>query len=205
MVIDSLQASGMIGPAAILDPNPALWGTSVLGVPVLGGDDLLPELVSKGATRFVAGVGGVGDNQARIQVFQLGLSHGLMPLTVFHPNSVRSSWAAVGAGTVVFPMAVINAGAVLGENVIVNSGAIVEHDCNIGDHVHLATGCRLSATVTVGACAHIGAGATVRQGIFIGEGAVVGAGAVVVEDVEPWTVVAGTPARILEKANRSAS
>lgn len=43
--------------------------------------------------------------------------------------------------------------------------------------------------------AWIGIGATVLQGVTIGQGAVVCAGAVVTHDVEPWTVVAGIPAR----------
>lgn len=41
----------------------------------------------------------------------------------------------------------------------------------------------------------IGIGATVLQGVHIGRGAVVCAGAVVTHDVEPFTIVAGTPAR----------
>ena len=41
----------------------------------------------------------------------------------------------------------------------------------------------------------IGAGAIILQGVEIGEGAVVAAGAVVVDDVPPYTVVGGVPAR----------
>lgn len=35
----------------------------------------------------------------------------------------------------------------------------------------------------------------------MGEGAVVGAGAVVIEDVPPYTVVAGVPAKQIKKLN----
>lgn len=47
--------------------------------------------------------------------------------------------------------------------------------------------------------ASIGANATILPGITIGEKAMVGAGAVVVEDVPPFTVVAGNPAHPVRK------
>jgi UDP-2-acetamido-3-amino-2,3-dideoxy-glucuronate N-acetyltransferase len=47
--------------------------------------------------------------------------------------------------------------------------------------------------------AAIGSGATILCGVTIGEEAVVGAGAVVTHDVEPRTVVAGNPARVLRR------
>lgn len=40
------------------------------------------------------------------------------------------------------------------------------------------------------------------QGITIGEGSTVAAGAVVTRDVEPYTVVAGTPARVIRRLQR---
>ena len=43
----------------------------------------------------------------------------------------------------------------------------------------------------------IGTRAIVLQGVTIGEGAVVAAGSVVTRDVEPFTIVAGTPARVI--------
>lgn len=47
--------------------------------------------------------------------------------------------------------------------------------------------------------AWIGAGATILPGITIGENSVVGAGSVVTKDVEPNTIVAGNPARVIRK------
>lgn len=198
VVIDSLKASGIAEPLAVLDSNSALWGKSLLGVPIPGGDGLILELLSQGATHFVVGLGSVGDHRPRRRLFEMGVAHGLTPLTVCHPSAVCSRWATVGAGSVLFPYAAVNAGAVLGVNTILNTGAIVEHDCILGDHVHVATGARLCSTIRVGDGAHIGAGATVRQCISIGRGAVIGVGAVVVKDVESQTVVVGVPARVLE-------
>lgn len=51
--------------------------------------------------------------------------------------------------------------------------------------------------VRIGAWADIGVNAVVLPGVTIGKGAIVGAGAVVTEDVPPFAVVAGVPARLL--------
>ena len=45
----------------------------------------------------------------------------------------------------------------------------------------------------------IGINSTILPGVRIGYGAVVGAGSVVTKDVEPMTVVAGNPARVIRK------
>ena len=45
----------------------------------------------------------------------------------------------------------------------------------------------------------IGFDCTILNGVTIGEGAIVGAKSVVREDVEPWTIVAGNPARVIKK------
>ena len=202
VLIDSLLASGVATPHAILDPDRSRWGQALLGTPILGGDDKLPELVSRGVNCFVVGLGSTGDNRSRQRLFELGLSYNLEPLTVVHPTAVCSQSAKLGPGLQLFPGSVINAGAVVGVNVIINSGAIVEHECVLGDHVHVASGAQLASSVRVGTGAHIGVGATVRQCIAIGEGAIVGAGAVVVKDVPPHMVVVGVPARPLRKSGQ---
>lgn len=45
----------------------------------------------------------------------------------------------------------------------------------------------------------IGINATILPGVHIGYGAIVGAGSVVTHDVEPMTIVAGNPARVIKK------
>lgn len=52
---------------------------------------------------------------------------------------------------------------------------------------------------TIGNDVWIGAGAIIKQGVVIGDGAIVAAGAVVVKDVDPYTIVAGVPAKELKK------
>ena len=194
-LIDSLRAGGYTASCAILDADESSWTKDVLGVPVIGNDSLLPQLVDRGARYFVVGLGATRDNRPRQRLFELGLAHKLEPLSVIHPSAVCSQWAKVGSGSYLLPSSVVNAGAVVGANVIVNSGAIVEHDCVVNDHAHVASGAVLASTVHVGRGAHIGAGATVRQCISIGDWAVVGAGAVVVKDVPAMTTVVGVPAR----------
>jgi acetyltransferase-like isoleucine patch superfamily enzyme len=51
--------------------------------------------------------------------------------------------------------------------------------------------------VRVEAWADIGTNATILPGVTIGRGAIVGAGAVVTQDVAPFSIVAGVPARFL--------
>jgi acetyltransferase-like isoleucine patch superfamily enzyme len=53
--------------------------------------------------------------------------------------------------------------------------------------------------VVIGNRAWIGFNVTILRGVTIGEGAVVGACSVVTKDVEPYTVVAGNPARFIRK------
>jgi UDP-2-acetamido-3-amino-2,3-dideoxy-glucuronate N-acetyltransferase len=55
-------------------------------------------------------------------------------------------------------------------------------------------------TTVVARGASIGSGAVILGGVRIGEEALIGAGAVVTRDVEPRTVVAGSPARPLVRS-----
>ena len=54
-----------------------------------------------------------------------------------------------------------------------------------------------AALVSVGKDVWIGANVIVTPGISIGDGAVVGAGSVVTKSVEPYSIVAGNPARLI--------
>ena len=58
---------------------------------------------------------------------------------------------------------------------------------------------RKSSVAYIGHDTWIGHGAIIMPGVRIGNGAVVGSGAVVTKDVEPYTVVAGVPAKFIKR------
>ena len=47
VLIDMLKASQIAVPYAILDDDRSRWGSELLGVPILGDDDLVSELITK--------------------------------------------------------------------------------------------------------------------------------------------------------------
>jgi len=198
VVIDTLIAQGRFVPVAATDPS--VKKARVLGVPVVGGDEMLPGLKRRGVKFFIVGIGGVPDCRPRALVFESTLRAGWLPVpAVVHPSAVIAAGVVLGPGTLVAAQAVIQPDAAVGANVIVNTAAVVEHDCVVGDHVHVAPGARVSGGVRIGAAAFIGAGAVVREGVSIGARAVIGAGAVVLEDVAAGRTAVGVPARILRR------
>jgi virginiamycin A acetyltransferase len=52
--------------------------------------------------------------------------------------------------------------------------------------------------LTIGNDVWIGFGAVLLGGISVGDGAIIGAGAMVVDDVPPYAVVGGVPARVIK-------
>ena len=138
-----------------------------------------------------------GAPRVRIQRY---LEHnGVRPVTAVHPSAHVGLNASLGAGSQILAHAVVAVECELGLACIINTAATVDHEGRLGDGVQLAPGAHLAGCVTVGNFAMIGTGAAVLPRLRIGTGAVVGAGAVVLEDVEPWTVVAGSPAKVIGK------
>jgi acetyltransferase-like isoleucine patch superfamily enzyme len=81
----------------------------------------------------------------------------------------------------------------IGERVMIGFGAAIldSHFHAVDDRTMRPTG----RAITIGDDAWIAANAMILPGVSIGEGSVVAGGAVVPDDVAPFTVVAGNPAR----------
>lgn len=195
VVIDAMRLGDQAEPVAIVERDREMWGTDVLGVPVVGGDEEIPALVSGGIGWFTVGVGGAGDSDLRRRLFRMGSSSFLRPVRVVHPSAVLAEGSEIGPGAQVMAGAVVAVGARVEANALINTRAVVDHDCRVRRGAHVASGAVLAGGVFVGIGAFVGAGATVIQGIRIGERAVVGAGAVVIDDVPDGATVVGVPAR----------
>lgn len=199
VVLEILRANPDLQIVGMLDSNQELRGEKFSGVTILGGDDLLQDLIKQGVDHAFIGVGTAGNTRPRQKLYDLAKNMGFHFVSAIHPQAVLSPSAQIGEGAAIMAEAVINPEARLGHNVIVNTRAVIEHDCVIGNHAHIATGALLAGGVTVGEGSHVGIGACVRQGLQIGRDAVVGAGAVVVANVADNTVVVGNPARVLKE------
>ncbi len=193
VLLDAMRTAGDTLPECALDA--AKHGTSVDGVQIVGGDDMLPDLVKDGVTKFLLGMGGSGNATLRPRLWESATHAGLKPHSVIHPRAIVSPLAQLGEGAQVLAGAVINAGAIIGRGVIVNTAAVVEHDCVIGDFCHLAPRCCLGGGVQVGERCHIGLGVVVREYLSIGRESLVGAGAAVVCDLPANCRALGVPAK----------
>lgn len=84
-------------------------------------------------------------------------------------------------------------------------GIVIHNESEIGDNVQIGTGVtlggrsKLPSAPKIGPNAIISTGAKILGPVKIGMNAVVGANAVVIHDVEPSTVVAGIPARVIKR------
>ena len=56
-----------------------------------------------------------------------------------------------------------------------------------------------AAAVSIADDVWIGFNASILKGVRIGRGAIIGAGSLVNKDIDPWTVVAGNPARVIRR------
>jgi len=138
------------------------------------------------------------------------------------PQLVNLYACSVGDGSKIGAFVEVQRGAVIGryckisshtficEGVTLEDGVFVGHGVMFTNDIYpravtetgeLQTDADWAVVETlVKAGASIGSNVTIRAGVTIGEGALVGAGAVVTKDVEPHTIVAGVPARVIRAA-----
>lgn len=192
VLLEALRAH--VTPIGLTDPDEALWGGSVMGVPVLGSDDAILHYPSTEVV-LVNGLGSTFSTTPRHTLFERWVKKGYSFAQVVHASATLSPTARLGSGVQLLAGSIVNANAEIGANSIVNTGSIVEHDCQVGRHVHLAPGVVLSGGVKVGDGCHLGTGSVVIHNLQIGAGCVIGAGAVVTASLEPYTLALGVPAR----------
>src|SRR5438105_6635982 len=92
----------------LLDDNHELKGCRLDGVSVLGSIDLLPELFRDGVEGVFIGVGGLGDNRPRQELFERVRKLGLPVISLVHPSAIIASGVKIQEGTVVMAGVIIN-------------------------------------------------------------------------------------------------
>jgi len=188
MLIDLVRQADQYHLAGLIAETPPA-GSEVLGVTVLGREDVAQSLYDKGVRLMVNGVGAIERNRTRLEIFTRMAERGFAFPHVIHPRAVVEPSAEIAGGVQIFGMAFVGSAARVGFGAVINTGAIVSHDCRIGDLAHLTPGVVLAGRVEVGVGALVGMGVTTSVGVKIGEWARIGNGARINADVPPNAIV----------------
>ncbi len=192
VVIDLIENQGLYLIDFIIDDNPNLWNTTLMGYTIIGNIDYL--LNHKSPRK---GVIAIGNNHIRLSLSKRLSHYGHDLVSALHSSAHIGKHVSIGKGSVLMAGSVINSASILGKNIIVNTQASIDHDCHIEDGVHIGPGSTLCGSVKVGHSTLIGAGAVITPNITIGSEVIIGAGSTVIHDIPSKVTVVGSPARII--------
>lgn len=123
------------------------------------------------------------------------------------PGVVIRDQVEIGDNAVIMMGASINIGAVIGEGTMIDMNAVLGGRATTGKNCHVGAGAVLAGVIEPPSASPvvlednvlIGANAVVLEGCRIGEGSVIAAGAIVTEDIPPYSVAVGAPARVIKQ------
>jgi sugar O-acyltransferase (sialic acid O-acetyltransferase NeuD family) len=182
-----------------VDDNPALHGSQLDGVPVLGPLDVIFDHPDAQVVICVASSKNQASRKKIVARLDLPASR---YATVVHPTASIAAGTVIGEGSIVLAFVAVTASQEIGSHVVIMPHVTITHDDRISSYVTFAARVALAGSVSVGETAYLGSGALVREGLSIGEGALVGMGSVVLQDVPAHQVWAGVPARSISEGTR---
>jgi acetyltransferase EpsM len=187
-LIELVRSLGSYRIVGIVDDSIPISQT-ILGLPVLGGGEVLADLHARGVRLAANAVGGIGDLAVRVKIFDRLSEAGFTCPAFVHPSAYVENSAQLSPGVQVFPNAYVGSDVHLGFGTIINTGAIVSHDCRLGNYVNISPGAILAGGARVGDGVLIGMGATINLQAQIGREARIGNNATVKSDVPEAGVV----------------
>ena len=201
MIIEAVRVLGTYQIEGIIDDS-MKKGSDVIGSPVLGGAEVLPDLYQRGIRTAVNSVGGIGDFQVRLNVFHTLAEAGFTCPAIVHPTAHVDPSAKLAPGVLVLAQSYVSGNATVGMGTLINNSVVVSHDNGIGTCVNLSPGTMLAGDVIIDDFAQLGMNVNVNIGVHIGKYARIANGATIKGDVpQGGRVYAGMvwPPRYLPK------
>jgi sugar O-acyltransferase (sialic acid O-acetyltransferase NeuD family) len=178
----------------LLDNDPTKHGTDFFGLPILGGCELISQLVGDNVF-FVSLV--TGSTMARYETGLSIVNAGGTLTNLIHP-SVDLTLTHWGVGNYIQEAVVTQAGVSIGDNSSIHMGALIGHESIIGNSVFIAHAVSVSGCCIIGDGTFIGTNATILPRIKIGKWATIGAGSVITRDVPDYGIAVGNPAKVIK-------
>lgn len=124
---------------------------------------------------------------------------------IYFGSEIRAPYnLEIGKGSIIGDKSILDArnGIKIGENVNLSSNVHIWTEQHDHRDPYFLCNSDSSFRVTIGDRVWIGPNVTILPRVEIGEGAVIGAGSVVTKNVEPFTIVAGLPAKKIGERNK---
>ena len=188
MIIESVRVLGVYQIAGIIDDR-MQKGEDVIGAPVLGGAEMLPELYEQGVRTAVNSVGGIGDYKVRLKVFHTLAETGFICPPIVHPTAHVDPSARLEAGVLVLAQSYVSGNARVGMGTLINNSVVISHDCLVGVCANFSPGAMIAGDAVIGDFTQIGMNATVNIGVHVGKECLIGNGATIKKDVPDGTRV----------------
>jgi len=131
----------------------------------------------------------------KLSIGKNSLIESLCAICTWHGDVVLKDGASIGIGSVVMGPVLIGEGSACSQNCFISGQS--HHYEDISKHL-FKQGIE-TKQVVIGKNVWIGANSVILPGVKIGDNAVIGAGSTITEDVPPYSVVAGNPARIIKQ------
>lgn len=199
VVLEVMRAAGLHEVVGFIDDDVAKHGMAINGVPVLGGMKDLATL--RVANKADGAIVAIGDNPRRRAFGEELRGMGFELLNAIHPTVHRDPDVRIGRGCYIGQGVILVTGTVVGDHVNIHTGATIDHDNVLEDGANLGPGVHTAGRVRIEQDAFLGTGTLLIPDASVGRGAICGAGTVVLGRVEPYTKVAGVPARIIGTLN----
>jgi sugar O-acyltransferase (sialic acid O-acetyltransferase NeuD family) len=188
MIIETVRVLGFYQIAGIIDDN-MKPGEVVIGSPVLGGSEMLPELYKKGIRMAVNSVGGIGHYKVRLKIFEQLADAGFVCPVIIHPTAHVDPSAKLEAGVLILAQSYVSGSAIIGSGSLINNSVVVSHDCVLGVCTNLSPGAKIAGDAVIGDFTQVGMNATVNIGVKVGRECLIGNGATIKKDVPDGTRV----------------
>ncbi len=147
----------------ILDP---VAKKNIMGIPILGSDDLLSTLKKKIEYIFPAvGFGDAVDNSLRMSLFNKIISYGFKVPNLISSRAFIRSNVDMGIGNIIQAGSIIDTNTKLKDNINIGFNVVVGHNCKISSHVTITGSVNINGGVKIGEASFIGMSCSVYKDI----------------------------------------
>jgi sugar O-acyltransferase (sialic acid O-acetyltransferase NeuD family) len=180
-----------------VDDDPGCLGRQAGGIKVLGGREIFKKFPDAQVLAVPGNPQNFLERKAIIDSLEL---EGSRWARIIHPSVFVSSDVKIGHNVLLMPHVVLGCGVSVGNHCVILPHTVVGHDTVLGDYCCVGSNVSVGGFVTIGANCYVGSGSSLRDHITVEEKSLVGLGSNVVCDVEKEAVVAGNPAKRMERA-----